>query len=104
MKVRKAKDSQAILNAIEMGRNVLPQCVFDEENTGPGVECLESYRSEWDEDKQVLGNKPVKNFAIHGADAFRTFAQGYEERSTEDSEERRYRNHGTGGSCGYLGG
>jgi hypothetical protein len=64
--VAKAKDTQAILNAIEAGRNILHQCVFDEEKCAEGIRCLESYRSEWDDDRQTLGNKPLHNWAAHG--------------------------------------
>jgi hypothetical protein len=101
--VDKAKDTQAVLNAIEMGRNILPQCVFDEDNCAKGIACLDSYRSEWDEDNQVLSKKPLENFAIHGADAFRTFAQGYKPKVLVDPEEKYHTSYGTSGNS-WMGG
>lgn len=85
--VKKAKDSQAILNGIEAGRNILGQCWFDEKKCVKGITCLESYRAEWDEDNQKLDNKPVRNFAIHGADAFRTFSAGFQIKNNIKSEK-----------------
>lgn len=35
------------------------------------INALENYRREWDEEKQMYDNKPVKNWACHYADSFR---------------------------------
>jgi hypothetical protein len=103
LRVAKAKDTQAILNAIEDGRNILHQCVFDEVSCAHGIKCLESYRSEWDEDKQILSRKPLDNWATHGADSFRTFSQGYKPKALSDPihERRRRTNYSHG--FGYMG-
>jgi len=95
--VAKAKDTQAVINAIEMGRNILPQCWFDEKKCAKGILCLESYRSEWDEEHQTLSKKPLDNFATHGADAFRTFAQGYQTKIPIISHEKSRRDYTYGG-------
>lgn len=102
--VKKARDSQAILNAIEATRNIIPQCVFDERMCAKGISGLESYRSEWDEDRQVLGNKPLHTWASNPADAFRTFSQGYKAKMIDLSYEKRRRDTMPGGSYGYMGG
>jgi hypothetical protein len=102
--VKKAKDSQAIMNAIEAGRNIMNQCCFDAERCARGILCLESYRSEYDEDKDKLGNKPADTFAIHGADAFRTFSQGYQPKPQLLPYEKKWRNYGTGSAYAYMGG
>ncbi|WP_372809483.1 phage terminase large subunit [Litorivivens sp.] len=66
-----------INEGIEMTRQVLPMCWFDEEKTAQGVKCLASYRQEYDEAKMTFKARPLHDWASHGADAFRQFAQGY---------------------------
>jgi phage terminase large subunit len=63
-------------------RNVLSQCWFDEIKCADGLSALENYRSEYDEDKKKLSNRPVHDWACHAADAFRTFAVGYVDKTT----------------------
>lgn len=58
-------------------RNILAQCWFDEDKCSKGIMALENYRAEYDEEKKKLGNRPLHDWACHGADAFRTFAVGY---------------------------
>jgi hypothetical protein len=102
--VDKAKDTQSVLNAIEAGRNILPQCMFDEVKCARGILCLESYRSEWDDDNQVLSKKPLHNWASNGADSFRSFSQGYKPKAyVEPAKHRSNRGYGNS-SYGYLGG
>lgn len=100
--VKKAKDSQAILNAIELGRNILGQCYFDEKNCSRGISALESYRAEYDEEKDILSVKPLENWAQHGADSFRTFYSGYAPKLHNISYEMN-RNYSYGGVLSYLG-
>jgi hypothetical protein len=76
--VQRARDTQAVLNGIEAGRNIVSQCWFDERKCGRGLSALEGYRAEYDEDKKTLANKPAHDWTSHGADAFRTFAVGYQ--------------------------
>ena len=103
--VEKARDTQAVLNAIEAGRNILPQCCFDEDNCADGILALESYRSEWDEDTQVLGIKPLENFAIHAADSFRTFSCGYQQKTHALPEEKHTGDYMEGqAGTGWMGG
>ena len=60
-------------------RNILAQCVFDEEKCSPGIQALENYHAEYDEEKRVLSNRPKHDWSSHASDAFRTFAVGYKE-------------------------
>jgi len=76
--VPRAKDSDSVLGGIEMGRNILSQCWFDEKKCARGLSALEGYRAEYDEDKKKLGNKPLHDWTSHGADAFRTFSVGFD--------------------------
>jgi hypothetical protein len=104
MVVKKARDSQAVMNGIEAVRNILPQCWFDERKCAKGIVGLESYRSEYDEEKDKLDNKPLHNFASHAADSFRTFAQGYQAKVAAMPFERRYRDYTMGSSgSGWMG-
>lgn len=67
----------SIEDGIEAVRKALPNCVFDKNNCHQGLECLKSYQKRWDEQNQCFRNKPMHNFASHGADAFRTGIVGY---------------------------
>lgn len=59
-------------------RTLLRKCVFDRVKTARGIECLAGYRKKWDSKEKVYLNKPVHNWASHGADAFRNFVVMYE--------------------------
>lgn len=71
-------------------RTVLPRCSFDETNCAIGIDCLDSYRKEWDEKLGVWKESPRHDRASNCADAFRTFAVGYKGRQAEfiDMNER----------------
>jgi len=65
----------------EAVRNILPQCFFDEENTtvkvgkqSVGLPSLEGYRKKWDEKLGSFRERPLHNWASHGAKAFETMA------------------------------
>ncbi|MGD0022528.1 MAG: hypothetical protein ABSC54_09515 [Smithellaceae bacterium] len=79
--VKRPKDTQAVLDGIEAVRNILSQCCFDEKKCSLGIDGLENYRSEFDENKMVLKNTPLHNLASHPADAMRTFAMGFAPRA-----------------------
>lgn len=63
-----------VSDGIEQVRNVLPQCWFDEEKCGPGIEGLKSYRKAWNEEMKCYSSTPLHDWASHPADAFRMFA------------------------------
>lgn len=58
---------------------LLPRMYFDSENCKRGVKTLENYRREWDDQLKTYKPFPMKDWASHGADALRTFAEGFEE-------------------------
>lgn len=58
---------------------LMPRMRWDKEKCKRGIKCLKNYRREWDEEKQTYKPFPLKDWASHGADAIRTFAEGYEE-------------------------
>lgn len=62
---------------IEAVRRIFPTCWFDEVKCKQGLEVLGNYAWEMDEDKGIFSPHPIKNWASHGSDAFRQFAQGF---------------------------
>jgi phage terminase large subunit len=66
----------ALQNGIDVTRRLFSRCVFDEQKCARGIECLENYRRKWDDDKKDYSGEPIHNEYSHGADAFRTGAQG----------------------------
>ena len=62
-------------------RNQIAKCYFDETNCSHGISCLENYKSEYNEEKKVLSNRPNHDWSSHGADGFRTFAVGWKEKT-----------------------
>jgi len=60
-----------------MARQKLSSCWFDETKCDFGILCLENYRKDWDESRQVFRSSPRHDEYSHGADAFRQFAQGF---------------------------
>lgn len=63
-----------IQSGIEAVRGILPRCWFDEKKTLRGRACLENYRKEYNLALKAYSNKPLHDWASHGADAFRTLA------------------------------
>lgn len=61
-------------DGIQLARDILKRCVFDEKGTEEGVKCLENYRKEWDDKKGCWRDRPLHDWASHGADAFRYLA------------------------------
>jgi len=77
--VPRARNMDVIINVhIPACRTVLQRCWFDEDKCAQGLMCLENYRSDYDEKLKRLGVRPVHDWSSHGADAFRTFAVGYD--------------------------
>ncbi len=69
-------------------RNMISTCWFDEDKCAQGIACLENYRSEYDEEKKVMGLRPLHDWSSHGADAFRTFTVGYKQPEEVESPVR----------------
>ena len=59
---------------IEKVRQILTKCAFDAIKSEQGLKALESYRKDWNEKLGVWRDKPLHDWASHGADAFRYFA------------------------------
>jgi phage terminase large subunit len=89
--VTRPRNTDAVMNGIEAGRNILGTCYFDEEKCQVGISALEGYRSEYDEVKKVMKNTPLHDWCSHGADAFRTFAVGYKPKAKKGGGSGRRR-------------
>ncbi len=78
-----------VADGIEAVRNTLPKCWFDAEKCDRGIKCLDSYKKEWDDKLGRWKDKPLHNWASHGADAFRTGAgmPEYLEEGYDDDDE-----------------
>lgn len=68
--------AQSLADGIEAVRTMLPRVWFDREGCGVGVEALKTYRTEWDDVRQVFGLKPLHSWESDYADAVRYFALG----------------------------
>lgn len=67
--------SLSVSDGIAAGRWLLEggRCRFHE-RTRSGIEALQSYRREWDEDARAFGEKPLHDWSSHTADAWRYLA------------------------------
>jgi phage terminase large subunit len=63
--------NEDLMEGVNAGRKTIPFARFDKERTKQGLECLRSYRTEWDEKKRAFKITPEHNWASHGADAWR---------------------------------
>jgi hypothetical protein len=68
-----------INDGINAVRRMLGQSLIDPIACDRGLKCLRNYRKEWDEDRATFRDRPLHNWASHGADSFRNFAQGFVE-------------------------
>jgi hypothetical protein len=90
---------QNINDGINAVRRMLGQCLIDPVRCERGLKALRNYRKEWDEDRATFRDKPFHNWASHGADALRNFAQGFVEPQIVQPPRRyRPRRDGGGGS------
>ena len=67
------------MDGIDAGRLRFNRMWFDAEKCARGIDCLRMYRSEFDDKNQTLRQRPLHDWASHGADAFRCGVMGAEE-------------------------
>jgi hypothetical protein len=70
---------QNINDGINAVRRMLATSLIDPIRCDRGLKCLRNYRKEWDEDRATFRDRPFHNWASHGADSLRNFAQGFVE-------------------------
>jgi hypothetical protein len=64
-------------DAIDVARQFLGMCWFDEKACEQGIRCLDNYRKKWNEQLATWSREPLHDWASHGADSFMTGAMGY---------------------------
>jgi len=62
------------INAV---RRSLPLCIFHPRTEHGGIEALEQYRREWDDERKCFKPNAVHDWTSHPADAFRYLAQSW---------------------------
>ncbi len=77
-----------VQDGINAAQNIMSQCWIDKENCSQLLKCLRSYRREWDDKLVTFRKEPLKNWASHGADAFRYFAVTYQTTFEIGGEDR----------------
>lgn len=71
-KVRCSPKPKTKADAIEGARSMLGISWVDVEKCAHFIDCLHSYRKEYDEKRKVFKNEPVHDWASHAADALQT--------------------------------
>jgi phage terminase large subunit len=77
-----------IMDGINGGRLVIPRCWFDKTRCAYGLEALRQARFEFDDKLNNLKDAPMKNWAIHTADAFRYLAMAWRELAAEPAPQK----------------
>lgn len=68
---------QKINDGINAVRRMLDMTWIDEKRCERGLNALRNYQRAWNEKMKMFSDAPMHNWASHGADALRCFAQGY---------------------------
>jgi phage terminase large subunit len=55
---------------IHAARMLIPRCYFDIERCSRGLESLKNYQRKYDSKNKIFTDKPLHNWASHGADSF----------------------------------
>jgi hypothetical protein len=68
--IQKTSRREEDISQIQLAREFLSLCYFDEGRCAPGIVHLESYRKEWDAIRGVFKDSPLHDEHSHGADSF----------------------------------
>jgi len=72
-----AKRPEHKQDGIEAVRAIFPRLWIDKDRCRHGINCLTSFRRDYNPDKKVYGLVPVSDWSMHGADALQTLALIY---------------------------
>lgn len=64
-------------DAIDVARQFLGMCWFDEKHCEQGIRCLDNYRKKWNDQLSTWSREPLHDWASHGSDSLMTGAMGY---------------------------
>lgn len=81
---------QTVEDGINASRMVIQKSWFDETKCKRGIDALKSYERKWDSKNKIYQQRPLHNWASHGADAFRTGAMGINDNRPSEDEKRKY--------------
>lgn len=88
----------SINDGINAARTIFGACWFDAEKCADGIQCLRNYRYDVDPDTQQFSQKPLHDWASHGADAFRYLAVALREAKQKPATPKKTLNPlGSGG-------
>ncbi len=82
--------NRPVRDGIEATRALLARCVFDRKKCFDLVEALKTYRSSYDEVRQVFSTAPLHSWESHYADAMRMFAVSHAEHRTDRIDYSRF--------------
>lgn len=68
--------TKAVVNDINAVRQMFPRMWFNEKRCSNGLHSLAHYRYEVDSETREVAEKPLHDWASHGADALRTYVMG----------------------------
>jgi phage terminase large subunit len=83
-------DKLSLEDGINAARLLIGKSYFDAERCKRGIEALKSYERKWDAKNKIMQQRPLHNWASHGADAFRSLAVGLREDTANDDVRRKY--------------
>lgn len=74
-----------VADGISAVRQLFPRFWIDEYGCVDGISALRSYQTEWDDELKKFRDTPRKDWACHGADAFRYLAMAFRELRPEEA-------------------
>jgi len=73
-------ENHPVMDGINAARVVLSKVYFNVDTCQRGIDCLKNYQKKWDSKNKIYSNTPLHDWASNGADAFRYFALGREDK------------------------
>lgn len=77
-----------VADGINAVRLMLANSWFDLEKCKRGVDALKNYERKWDSKNKIFQQRPLHNWASHGADAFRTAAMSDSDKMDQIEERK----------------
>lgn len=78
-----------VADGINAARVLIGKSWFDAEKCKKGIDALKNYERKWDSKAKIFQQRPLHNWASHGADAFRTAAMGMDGPEKGRDDQRR---------------
>jgi hypothetical protein len=82
------QQEKIVTDGIERTRGLFHRCWFDQEKCKQGIDALENYHKPYKDKLGTYGDKPVHDWASHGADAFRYLSLAIKKGLTSSAETR----------------